>query len=80
MPTPERAPNGNWQVSDPADRELAARVKAGDTALLTFDGIPGLEITGKVVSVSAYGQNRLGETVYTVTIALEKTTPACVGT
>ncbi len=36
MPTPERAPKGNWQVSDPADKELAARVKAGDTAAFTM--------------------------------------------
>ena len=36
MPTPERAPNGNWQVSDPADKELAARVKDGDTAAFSM--------------------------------------------
>jgi HlyD family secretion protein len=48
------------------------KVTVGDRAVLAFDAIPGLEITGKVVAVSAYGQNRQGETVYTVTVVLDK--------
>ena len=31
MPTSEHVPNRKWQVSDPADKELLARVKANDT-------------------------------------------------
>ncbi len=63
-----------WQVKTVDLNETdVTKVKIGDKAVLTFDAIPGLEITGKVVAVSAYGQNRLGETVYTVTVVLDKT-------
>jgi multidrug resistance efflux pump len=63
-----------WQVKTVDLNETdVVKVKEGDKAVLTFDALPGLEIAGKVVSVSAYGQNRLGETVYTVSIALDKT-------
>ena len=62
-----------WQVKTVDLNETdVTKVKIGDGAVLTFDAIPGLEITGKVVAVSAYGQNRLGETVYTVTVVLDK--------
>ncbi|MBN2084810.1 MAG: efflux RND transporter periplasmic adaptor subunit [Anaerolineales bacterium] len=63
-----------WRVKTVDLNETdVTKVKIGDKAILTFDAIPGLEITGKVAAVSAYGQNRLGETVYTVTVVLEKT-------
>ncbi len=62
-----------WQVKTIDLNETdVTKVKVGDGAVLTFDAIPGLEITGKVVAVCAYGQNRLGETVYTVTVVLDK--------
>jgi HlyD family secretion protein len=63
-----------WQVKTIDLNETdVVKVKVGDKAVLTFDAVPDLEIAGEVVSVSAYGQNRMGETVYTVTIALDKT-------
>jgi multidrug resistance efflux pump len=63
-----------WQVKTVDLNETdVTKVAVGDRAILTFDAIPGLEIAGKVVAVSAYGQNRLGEIVYTVIVALEKT-------
>ncbi len=62
-----------WQVKTVDLNETdVTKVKIGDKAVLTVDAIPGLEITGKVVAVSAYGQNRLGEIVYTVTVVLDK--------
>lgn len=62
-----------WQVKTTDLNETdVTKVRVGDKALLSFDAIPGLELSGKVVNVSAYGQNRQGETVYTVTIQLEK--------
>jgi multidrug resistance efflux pump len=65
-----------WQVKTVDLNETdIPKVSIGDRAILTFDAIPGLEITGQVVAVSAYGQNRLGETVYTVTVRIEKTDP-----
>jgi HlyD family secretion protein len=62
-----------WQVKTVDLNETdIPKVEVGDKAAVTFDAIPGLELAGKVVSVGAYGQNRLGETVYTVTVRLEK--------
>ncbi len=62
-----------WQVKTVDLNETdVTKVEIGDSAIVTFDALPGLEIAGKVTGVSAYGQNRLGETVYTVTVRLEK--------
>ena len=62
-----------WQVKTTDLNETdVTKVEIGSQAVVTFDAIPGLEIAGKVVGVSAYGQNRLGETVYTVIIQLDK--------
>jgi HlyD family secretion protein len=62
-----------WQVMTVDLNETdVTKVEVGDKAAVTFDALPGVELTGKVVSVSAYGQNRLGETVYTVTVQLDK--------
>jgi HlyD family secretion protein len=61
-----------WQVKTVDLNETdVTKVKIGDGAVVTFDALPGLELAGKVTGVSAYGQNRLGETVYTVTVRLE---------
>lgn len=62
-----------WQVKTIDLNETdVTKVEVGDMAVVTFDALPGVELTGKVAGVSAYGQNRLGETVYTVTIQLDK--------
>jgi putative ABC transport system ATP-binding protein len=62
-----------WQVrtTDLSETDIP-RVKVGDKAVVTLDALPGLQLTGKVASMSAYGQNRQGETVYTVTVQLDK--------
>jgi multidrug resistance efflux pump len=62
-----------WQVrtTDLSEMDIP-RVAVGDKAVVTLDALPGLQLTGKVVSVSAYGQNRQGETVYTVTVQIDK--------
>lgn len=62
-----------WQVKTVDLNETdVTKVAVGDSAVVTFDALPGLELAGKVTGVSAYGQNRLGETIYTVTVRLEK--------
>jgi HlyD family secretion protein len=62
-----------WQVKTTDLNETdVTKVDVGEKAVVTFDALPGLELAGKVVSVSAYGQNRLGETVYAVTVQLDK--------
>lgn len=66
------ADEGQWEIrSDDLTELTIARVKKGDQVLLTFDGIPELEIPGKVKSIRPYGEKKRGDITYTVTIAPE---------
>jgi len=59
-----------WEVrSDDLTELMVAKVRIGDKVLLAFDGIPGLEITGKVKFIRPYGEKKRGDITYTVTIA-----------
>ncbi|EGO65805.1 efflux RND transporter periplasmic adaptor subunit [Acetonema longum] len=59
-----------WEVRSDDLTELAVvKVRAGDTAILTFDGIPGLEIPGRVQFIRPYGEKKRGDITYTVFIA-----------
>ncbi|CUH96628.1 putative membrane protein [Propionispora sp. 2/2-37] len=61
-----------WEIrSDDLTELTVARVKTGDQVALTFDGIPDLEIPGKVKSIRPYGEKKRGDITYTVTIAPE---------
>ncbi len=58
-----------WEVRSDDLTELAiARVRVGDPASLTFDGIPDLEIPGTVKFIRPYGEKKRGDITYTVTI------------
>ncbi len=49
--------------------ELAVgRVRGGDAVTITLDALPGVEFPGKVARIRAYGENRLGDIVYTVVV------------
>ena len=62
-----------WIVrSDDLTELVIAKVKVGEKAMLTFDGIPGLEIPGKVKSIRPYGEKKRGDITYTVTIEPER--------
>ena len=61
-----------WQVKTVDLNETdVTKVKVGDRATVTIDALPGLELAGRITGVGAYGQNRLGEVVYTVTVSLD---------
>nr|NSL46931.1 efflux RND transporter periplasmic adaptor subunit [Dendrosporobacter quercicolus DSM 1736] len=61
-----------WEIrSDDLTELTVARVKTGDPVALTFDGIPDLEISGKVKSIRPYGEKKRGDITYTVTVAPE---------
>jgi HlyD family secretion protein len=47
-------------------------VKEGAPATVTLDAIPGFEMNGKVTSIKGFGENRQGDIVYKVVIALDK--------
>lgn len=62
-----------WEIrSDDLTELMIARVKKGDQAVITFDGIPGLEIPGQVKTIRAYGEKKRGDITYTVTVAPER--------
>jgi HlyD family secretion protein len=62
-----------WEVrSDDLTELVVAKVRVGDAVSLTFDGIPGLEIPGKVKFIRPYGEKKRGDITYTVTIAPER--------
>ncbi len=62
-----------WIVRSDDLTELSiVRVRVGDQAVLTFDGIPGLEIPGKVTMIRPYGEKKRGDITYTVTITPER--------
>lgn len=63
----------SWEVRSDDLTELAiAKIQTGDPVQLTFDGIPGLEIPGKVKFIRPYGEKKRGDITYTVTIAPER--------
>ncbi|MDF2568994.1 MAG: efflux transporter, family, subunit [Sporomusa sp.] len=67
------ADQNEWEIrSDDLTELTIAKVKKGDQVALTFDGIPELEIPGKVKSIRAYGEKKRGDITYTVTIAPER--------
>ncbi len=62
-----------WEVrSDDLTELTVARVRVGDAVALTFDGIPNLEIPGKVKFIRPYGEKKRGDITYTVTIAPDR--------
>ena len=62
-----------WVIrSDDLTELVIARVRIGNPVVLTFDGIPGLEIPGKVAMIRPYGEKKRGDLTYTVTIAPER--------
>ncbi|MCX7780016.1 MAG: efflux RND transporter periplasmic adaptor subunit [Negativicutes bacterium] len=67
------ADDSAWEVrSDDLTELVVARVRPGDAVSLTFDGIPGLEIPGKVKFIRPYGEKKRGDITYTVTIAPDR--------
>ncbi len=62
-----------WVIRSDDLTELSiAKVRVGAQAVLTFDGIPDLEIPGKVATIRPYGEKKRGDITYTVTIAPER--------
>ncbi|MEM5767714.1 MAG: efflux RND transporter periplasmic adaptor subunit [Bacillota bacterium] len=61
-----------WEIrSDDLTELVVAKIGIGDPVVLTFDGIPGLEIPGRVKFIRPYGEKKRGDITYTVTIVPE---------
>ena len=73
VPAARIADSSKWQVETTDLTELnVVNVHEGDAATVSLDAIPGLELPGKVTQIKGYGENRQGDIVYTITIALDK--------
>jgi HlyD family secretion protein len=63
-----------WRSKLAADRTSdltklnVVEVGEGDAVTLTFDAIPGLELPGKVSRIKDLGENRQGNSTYTVVV------------
>ena len=65
-----------WRVQTDDLTELQiAKVREGAQVMLTFDGLPGLELPGKVTSIRAFGEKKRGDITYTVYIEPERHEP-----
>ncbi len=62
-----------WQIETDDLTELdIIHVREGAPAVITFDAIPDLELSGKVVRIKALGENKRGDITYTVIIQPER--------
>ncbi len=62
-----------WRIETQDLTELAVvKIGVGDTVELTFDALPDLDITGKVLSISPLGVSKQGDITYKVVIEPEK--------
>jgi HlyD family secretion protein len=60
-----------WQVETDDLTELSVvRIQEGDVAAITFDAIPDLELTGRIVRIEAIGENKMGDITYTAIVEL----------
>jgi HlyD family secretion protein len=62
-----------WQIETTDLTELSiVHVTEGSPATITFDAVPGLELSGKVTRIKAIGESKRGDVNYTVTITPDR--------
>jgi HlyD family secretion protein len=62
-----------WRVETTDLTELhVARIRPGDPVKVTFDGIPGLELAGRVAAVEGLGITKQGDITYKVIVTLDR--------
>ena len=65
-----------WRIQTDDLTELQiAKVREGARVMMTFDGLPGMELPGKVTSIRAFGEKKRGDITYTVYIEPERHEP-----
>lgn len=75
-PVAEIGDVSGWQVETDDLSELdVVRVQPGAEVKLTFDAIPGLELTGVVDRVQPKGKEKLGDMTYTAIIRIQNADP-----
>ena len=69
MPAARLADLTSWQIETDDLTELdVVRVAEGAQALLRFDALPGVELSGRVSQIKPIGVNKQGDITYTVVI------------
>jgi len=62
-----------WRIETTDLTELhVARIRPGDPVKASFDGIPGLELAGRVASIEGLGITRQGDITYKLIITLDR--------
>jgi HlyD family secretion protein len=75
-PVIHAADTTGWMIETTDLNELEiVGVREGTPAVITIDALPGLELAGKVVRINRFGEDRDGDILYTVTIALDQPDP-----
>ncbi len=59
----------SWQIETTDLTELSiARVREGDTVMITFDALPDLKLPGTIDRIRMFGENKQGDIVYTAVV------------
>ena len=67
------ANSSDWEIETTDLTELNINnIHEGDPVKVTFDAIPGLELTGTVLRIQSLGTNKQGDITYKVTVKLDK--------
>lgn len=70
------ADTSNFQIETTDLTEInIVNIKEGESATITLDAIPEVELTGKVASIKGFGENKQGDIVYTIVVKLDKQDP-----
>jgi HlyD family secretion protein len=65
-----------WHIETDDLTELdVVRIREGDSATISFDALPDLELPGRVSKIDYIGANRQGDIVYTVVVTPERWDP-----
>ena len=72
-PVARVADTSRWQVETTDLTEInVVNVREGDAVTVALDAISGLELAGKVARIKGFGENRQGDIVYTIVVALDQ--------
>lgn len=62
-----------WRIETEDLTELnVVNIQIGDEVKLTFDALPGEQMTGRVAKIRPLGEDKLGDITYTVAVELDK--------
>ena len=76
IPVLRLADTSAWRIETEDLTELdIVSVTEGGSATVRFDALAGLELEGRVLSIRSFGESRLGDITYRVTIELDEPDP-----